>query len=59
MLPLMQFFFFQLAATGSYGVLQESGVVNFISHELVHLNQLTSWNEVTIIKSWQGGILSM
>ncbi len=46
MLPLIQFSFFQFAAAGSVEVLFQSGVVNFLTNELVHLNQLPSWKKV-------------
>lgn len=46
MLPLIQYFIFELAAAGSFDVLQESGILKFIADELVCLNQLDLWKKV-------------
>ena len=46
MLPLIQYFFFELAVAGSFDVLQESEIFTFIADEIVCLNQLDSWNKV-------------
>ena len=45
-LPLILFFFFQLANSGFYTILEETGVISYVSDALISLNQLTSWNKV-------------